>query len=294
MAKLIFILGPTASGKSQWAIKLAKKFKGEIINADARQVYQGLDYGSGKITKKERQIVPHHLIDIASPLRNFSAGQWLAKARKIIKKLSQEGKIIIVSGGTLFYIKGLLFQWNFPSAKPDYQLRKKLEKFSTEKLFEKLKKLDPQRAKTIDPHNKRRLIRALEIIIKTKKKIPLLVSKPIKEKIIIAIDIPWSELQRKIKKRLKDRLNYILKEIKQLRKKLSWQRIISFGLEYKWFGKYLKGEISLKEAEEKCLKDIFRFAKKQIKEIKKLPKVHWVKSLKEAEEIINQEFFHNK
>ena len=186
--KLIVILGPTASGKSELAVKLAKKFNGEITSADSKQVYKGMDIGTNKITKKEMQGIPHYLLDIASPKRQFTVVQYQNKALQAIKKIYKKsktphqciggGKIPILCGGTGFYIQAVVDGLVIPGVKPDQKLRKKLEKETTEALFEKLKKLDPRRAKIIDFKNRRRLIRALEIIIKTKSPTPQLRVKP--------------------------------------------------------------------------------------------------------------------
>src|SRR3989338_4329550 len=135
MHKLIVILGPTASGKSDLAIKLAKKYHGEIVSADSRQVYRGLNIGSGKITKKEMQGVPHYLLDVANPKRKFTVFQFQTLAEKAIQKIYKRGKIPFLVGGTGFYIQSVVEGMTLPDVKPNWKLRKKLEKFSAEKLF---------------------------------------------------------------------------------------------------------------------------------------------------------------
>ncbi|MDP2967519.1 MAG: tRNA (adenosine(37)-N6)-dimethylallyltransferase MiaA, partial [bacterium] len=173
LKKLIVILGPTASGKSELAVRLAKKFNGEVISADSRQVYKGMDIGTGKITKKEMQNIPHHLLNVTSPKRRFTVAQYRKLALKAIDKIFKKGKIPILCGGTGFYIQAVVDGIVIPEVKPDWRLRSNLEQLSTEELFNRLKKLDPKRAKTIDKKNRRRLIRALEIVIKTKKPVPV-------------------------------------------------------------------------------------------------------------------------
>ncbi|MDP2362412.1 MAG: tRNA (adenosine(37)-N6)-dimethylallyltransferase MiaA, partial [Ignavibacteria bacterium] len=170
--KLIVVLGQTSSGKSELAVKLAEKFNGEIISADSRQIYKGMDIGTGKITKKEMRGIPHYLLDIASPKRRFSVAQYRKLVIKAINKIFNKGKIPILCGGTGFYIQAVVDGIIIPEVKPDWRLRSDLEQLSTEELFNRLKKLDPKRAKTIDKNNRRRLIRALEIVIKTKKPVP--------------------------------------------------------------------------------------------------------------------------
>ncbi|MBI4049255.1 MAG: tRNA (adenosine(37)-N6)-dimethylallyltransferase MiaA [Candidatus Doudnabacteria bacterium] len=174
MTKFIVILGPTSSGKSSLAIKLAKKFNGEIISADSRQVYKDLDIGTGKVTKKEQKIVPHHLIDIASPKRQYSVADFKHDVKSAAAQITNKGKVPFLVGGTPFYIYAAVDDLQIPKVKPNLKLRKTLEKKSPTELFKMLKKLDPQRAKTIDRHNPRRLIRALEIIKATGKPVPTL------------------------------------------------------------------------------------------------------------------------
>jgi tRNA dimethylallyltransferase len=163
LPKILVILGQTAVGKSNLAVRLAKKFNGEIISADSRQVYKGLDIGTGKITKKEMGDVPHFLLDVVSPKRKFSVSQYKKLADKAIKHILGKHKTPIIVGGTGFYIQAIVDNLVLPEVKPDLKLRKKLEKKSTEELVKILKKLDSERAREIDTKNPRRLIRAIEI-----------------------------------------------------------------------------------------------------------------------------------
>lgn len=163
MQKLIVVLGPTASGKSDIAVLLAQKIGGEIISADSRQVYQGLDIGSGKITKKEMKKVRHHLLDVLSPKKRFSASDFVRLAGAAIEEIGKAGKLPIICGGTGFYIDALLGDKQIPEVPPNLKLREKLEKKSAAELFEMLKKMDPERATNIDAKNPRRLVRAIEI-----------------------------------------------------------------------------------------------------------------------------------
>ena len=282
MKKAIFITGPTSSGKSDLAIWLAKKINGEIINADSRQVYKYLNWGSGKISKKEQKLVKHYLLSIASPKKNYSLGRWLNDVNKVIKKIYRKNKIPIFCGGTILYLRALKEGWILPKVKPDYKLRKKLEKFSLEELIEKIKKINPDGLKKLDLKNKRRVIRRLEIILKTKKP-PELIKNPQYDLLILAPYLEEKKLFKKIKKRLIQRVPKIIKEIKKLRKMgISFKRIINWGLEYKWFSLFVKGEIDLKTALEKCYQDTLRFTKRQIRELKKIEGVNWVKNKIEA------------
>ena len=311
---LIVILGPTASGKSDLAVKLAlylgskqvkKKFGiegAEIVSADSRQVYKGMDIGTGKITKKEMQGIPHHLLDVASPKRRFTVIQFVKKAKEAIKKIYKKNKIPIVCGGTAFYIYALTEGLIIPEVKPDWKLRKKLEKLSPENLYQKLKKLDPQRAKTIEKNNKRRLIRALEIVIKTKKPVPKLKRKPEFNCLFIGIKKNKKELKHLIHKRLIKRLKQgMIKEVKKLKKTgLSWKRLEEFGLEYKWISLYLQDKIDYNQMIERLEKDICNFAKRQMtwfkkiaqeqlnseEETKRKKRIHWVKNFNQAKKLV--------
>ena len=294
--KLIVILGPTASGKSALSVKLAKKFNGEIVSADSRQVYKGMDIGTGKITKKEMGGIPHYLLDVASPKRKFTVAQYQKLALKAINKILKKGKLPILCGGTGFYIQAVIDGIIIPEVKPDWKLRKELELISTEKLFKKLKKLDPNRAKTIDKNNRRRLIRALEIILKTKKPVPLLKKKPLPYPVLmIGIKKGKEELKSLIKKRLLKRLKKgMVEEIKKLHKLgVNWQRLEEFGLEYRFISQYLQGKLSYKEMVEKLQKEIEHFAKRQMTWFKKDKRIHWIKDYKKAEKLV-KEFLKNK
>ena len=174
--KIVVIMGPTASGKSDLGIRLAKKFNSEIISADSRQVYRGMDIGTGKVTRKEQMLAKHHLLDVANPKKVFTVSDFKKLGEKIIRKIVTKDKIPMIVGGTGFYIDALVKNFTLPEVPPNKKLRSKLEKLSTEQLFKALKDKDPVRAKNIDRHNKRRIIRALEIIKTTGKPILKLVS----------------------------------------------------------------------------------------------------------------------
>ncbi len=289
--KLIVILGPTATGKSDLAVKIAKKIKAEVISADSRQVYKGMDIGSGKITKKEMKGISHHLLNVASPKKRFTVSQYQILAKKAINKVLKKGKIPILCGGSGFYIQTVIDGIAIPEVKPDYTLRMKLEKFITEKLFSKLKKLDIERAKNIDKNNRRRLIRALEIAIKTKKPIPSLKKNPLSYPIlIIGIQKEKEELKKLIKKRLLKRLKQgMLKEVKKLHKSgISWQRLEEFGLEYRFISRYLQKKISYKEMKELIQKESEQFVKRQMTWFKKDERINWIKNYSETEKLIKR------
>jgi len=314
--KLIVIVGPTASGKTDLSIKLAEKFNGEVVSADSRQVYKGMDIGTGKVTKKEMKGIPHYLLDVASPKRRFTVVQYQKLALRTIKKIHKKKKIPFLVGGTGFYIQAVVDGIVIPEVKPDWKLRKKLEKKNIQELFKMLKKLDARRAKTIESKNKRRLIRALEVVIKTKKPVPLLKKKPPQfELLIIGIKKSPDELRELIRKRLLKRLKIgMIAEIKKLKKSgppasatparsdaavsgepkalragLSWKRLEEFGLEYKYIAQYLQKKITYDEMMEKIQKESEHYAKRQMTWFKRDHRIRWIKTHSQAEKLVKKE-----
>jgi tRNA dimethylallyltransferase len=289
--KLIVIVGPTSSGKTDLSIKLAKKFNGEVISADSRQVYKGMDIGTGKITKKEMQSIPHYLLDVVSPKTRFDVVKYRKLALKAIAKIQKKNKLPILVGGTGFYIQAVIDGIIIPPVKPDWKLRKKLEKKTSLELFKRLKKLDFKRAKTIEKDNKRRLVRALEIIIKTKKPVPKLKKQPLKADILIlGIKKDQKELKQLIEKRLLKRLKQgMIAEVKKLHKQgVSWKRLEEFGLEYRYLALYLQNKLSKQEMIKKLQKEIEHYAKRQTTWFKREKRIKWIKSYKETERLLKK------
>ncbi|PIR44203.1 tRNA (adenosine(37)-N6)-dimethylallyltransferase MiaA [Candidatus Wolfebacteria bacterium CG10_big_fil_rev_8_21_14_0_10_31_9] len=292
-SKIIIILGPTASGKSDLAVKMAKRFNGEIISADSRQVYKGLNIGSGKITKKEMRGVPHYLLDVASPKKTFTAEQYKKLAQKAIKKIIHNKKIPIICGGAGLYIDSVIYDYQFPKVPPNLKLRKQLEKLSTEELFKKLSQLDKRRSKNIDKNNSRRLIRAIEIIEKLGK-VPLLTLKQTKNKnssyefLKIGILLEQEKLKANIKKRLYKRLKIgMIKEVENLhnlqnKQGLNWKRLDDLGLEYRYISQYLRELISKKEMEELIIKESIKYSKRQMTWFNRDKNIYWINSSKQA------------
>jgi tRNA dimethylallyltransferase len=288
--KIIVILGPTSSGKSDVAIRLAQKFDGEIISADSRQVYLGMDIGTGKVhgtwsIKHGTFIsegISHHLIDIINPKTEYNAAKFKKDANWLINYLIGRGKLPIICGGTGFWIKAVVDNVDFPEVKPNRDLRKRLEIESTEKLFEILQKLDPDRAKNIDKFNKVRLIRAIEIC-KTLGSVPKIQNikcNPNYDFIQIGIDVPKEKLHKNIKKRLKKRFAAgMIEEVENLRKQgLSWKKIQSFGLGYFWIPLYLQGKLEKKDLFEKIYSAEKNYAKRQMTWFGKDKRIKWLKN----------------
>lgn len=264
MQNIIVVCGPTATGKSDFAVELAKKVGGEIISADSRQVYKGLDIGSGKITKKEMKGVPHHLLDVANPKRVFSVAQYQRLADKAIKTILKKGKVPIICGGTGFYIDAVVYEQNLPEVKPNTALRKQLEKLSLPELVRRLETLDPERLETIDVKNRVRLVRAIEIAT-------ALGSVP-KTTRIKKYNVEWHYLDFPddvLKKRIHDRLLKRMKtgmvtEVKHLHDEgVSWKRLESLGLEYRYLALYLQNKLSKADMLVQLEIAIWHYAKRQ-------------------------------
>jgi tRNA dimethylallyltransferase len=278
--KILVIVGPTASGKSDMAVRLAKKLKGEVISADSRQVYKGLDIGTGKITREEMKGVPHHLLDVADPKKQFSAAEFKKLAEEELRYIESRGRLPIVVGGTGFYIDALTGAAKLPDVPPNKKLREKLAKKPNDALYRELKKKDPARAKTIDANNKVRLIRALEIV-EALGKVPRPTSNS--DKRFVYIGLLPKDLDARIKKRLAIRLPGMIAEAKALRKNgLSYKRMENLGLEYRYLALYLKKKLSKEEIETQLYLAIRQYAKRQMTWFKRNRRITWYESASAA------------
>ncbi len=276
--KLIVICGPTASGKSALAVKIAKKFKGEIISADSRQIYRGLNLGSGKITKREMAGIPHYMLDVVNPEKRYNVVQYVKKARKNLKEIFSRGCLPIICGGTGFYISALVNNVGFPDVPPDEKLRKKLNGFETKRLLAELKKIDPARAHNIDQKNRRRIIRSIEIA-KTLGHVPSLETNK-KEN----YDVLWigvlpkpKDLRNQIRVRLLARIKLgMIEEVKKLHKsRLSWKRMEELGLEYRYLARYLTGKISKETMLQELEIAIWHYARRQMTWFRREKIIKW-------------------
>ncbi|HEX8994376.1 MAG TPA: tRNA (adenosine(37)-N6)-dimethylallyltransferase MiaA [Candidatus Paceibacterota bacterium] len=288
-AQIIVIVGPTSSGKTALSVELAKKIDGEIISADSRQVYRGLDLGTGKVTKKEMAGVPHHLLDVASPARVFTADDFVRLGRRAIDDTLSRGRIPIVAGGTGFYIDTLVGTMAVANVPPDPKLRAVLEQKSAEQLFALLKKLDPARAATIDQHNPHRLIRAIEIAkAQTPRGEPSVPEgSPLGARydiLWLGIDMPQEILAQKIHDRLLARLKRgMLAEARALHGRgLSWKRMETLGLEYRYIARFLQKKISREEFVTQLEAEIRRYAKRQMTWFKRNKEINWISNKTQA------------
>lgn len=272
MQKIIVIVGPTASGKSALAWELAQKNNGELISADSRQVYRGLDIGTGKET------FPQHLIDVADVSEDYNVSHFVRDAKIAIEDIAGRGKLPIIVGGSGFWVDSLVFGYELPQVLPDADLRRKLEKQSVAELMIELAKFDPHRAKHIDKHNKRRVIRAIELVHATRQPIPQLKSVPQYDAIWIGIKVDKDVLDHRIKKRLDEWFERgLIEEAKKLKNP---ER---FGLAYTAIGKYLKGELDESEMRTEALRSIRAYAKRQMTWFKRNKNIRWTENFTSAE-----------
>lgn len=283
--KLIVIVGPNASGKSDIAVKIARRFGGEVISADSRQVYKGMDIGSGKIKKSEMKGVPHHLLSVANPKSVFTVTRYRKLAMSAIKKTQKAGKIPILCGGTGFYIQAVIDGITIPQVKPDWKLRQRLEKLPAKKLYSILRKLDPARAKSIEAKNPRRLIRAIEIVKTTGKPVPALKKQPLDYEILfLGIKKNEKELKRLIERRADARIRKgMVAEVRKLKNSgLSWNKLESFGLEYRAVSQFLQNKINRQKMVDTIKKEDWQYAKRQMTWFGRDKRVNWIKTKSQA------------
>lgn len=298
--KLIVILGPTASGKSALAVAIARHIRSkklapdaEILSADSRQVYKGLDIGSGKVTQHEMRGIPHHLLDVASPKRTFTVTRYQRLAKKAIADITKRHRIPILCGGTGLYIDAVTHDYILPDVPPQPALRKELERQSTEMLFSQLERLDPHRARHIDRHNRRRLVRALEIVLTTRSPIPPIGTSSPYDLLMIGIARAPEELRALIESRLHKRIKAgMLKEVSNLHATgLTWTRLDSLGLEYRWVSRYLRGLVTKKTMVETLATETVQYAKRQMTWLRRDKNIHWVATEQEAIALVKK-FMH--
>ncbi|PCI28273.1 MAG: tRNA (adenosine(37)-N6)-dimethylallyltransferase MiaA [SAR324 cluster bacterium] len=274
LQKIIIITGPTASGKTKLAIRLAQKVGGEIISADSRQVYRGMDIGTGK-DLQEYGNIKYHLIDILKAGEEFSVSKFQAEALKVLGRIRKRGAVPIICGGTGHYLKALIEDYSFEEPETDLQYTLDLEDKSREELYEELKQLQLWEQHHWEDDSKRRIARAIE-----KAKIPTKKQESqirFQEHYLPQIYYTAPErslLRRKIKKRLIERLEEgMVQEVENLLQQgIPYERLERYGLEYKWVSRYVHKQIASDHMIEKLHTEICRFAKRQVTFIRYLEK----------------------
>lgn len=276
--RVIAVVGATASGKTSYAIELAKKINGEIISADSRLVYKGMDIGTAKPTIDEMQEIPHYMIDVVEPEYNYSVGLYVKEAKKHITDIISRGKVPIVVGGTGLYFRILLENYDLPDVKPDYELRKELSSYSYEELLEMLTKLDEKAANSVEKNDKKKLIRYIEIIKLAGK--PLDLVRGVKEKEFnvewVGLNFPREILYDRINKRVDLMIEQgLIDETKKLLQKHGRISNITDTIGYREVLSYLDGELSLDEAKDKLKQNTRNYAKRQLTWFRKNEQINW-------------------
>lgn len=282
--KVIAIVGPTASGKTDLSIQIAKLIDGEIISADSRQMYVELTHGSGKILEIEKENTPHYSLDIFSIFEGQkSISDWLRNARDALSIIFNKGKTPIVVGGTMHFIDALLFDKEFSGAEPNSELRQELESKTCDELVQILENLDKEFLEKVDKKNKVRLIRAIEIASKVGYVPPISQNKSKYRIIWIGIRPDASMLRSRIDTRLEKRWQYILEEVKGLiQNNVDVELLKKLGLEYRYAALFLNKEINEEQAKQELKLKIWQYAKRQMTWWKKNKAIKWFASGDEA------------
>ncbi len=276
LPKVLVICGPTATGKSDLAVNMALTFNGEVISADSRQVYRGMDIGTGKITTTEMKGVPHYLLDIIDPKKTYDAELFKKDATEAILTILSKNKLPIVAGGTGFYIDALIEGQLFPDVPPNKKLRAELAHKTAEELMKEISILDPRRAQTLDPHNRVRIIRAIEIA-RVLGSVPTVKHTKPYEALYIGLTLDTEKLREKIHTRLMKRIDAgMVEEIRDLHaRKVSWKRLHEFGLEYRYVALFLQKKLTRDEMIEQLENEIVHYAKRQMQWFKRNPTIVW-------------------
>ena len=294
--KLIVIVGPTASGKSALALRLAKKFNGEIVSADSRQVYRGMDIGTAKPELKSQisnlkssEGIPHYLVDIKNPNQSYTLAQYQRDAFAAIRTILRKKKVPILVGGTGLYIDAVTENLEIPKVKPSRKLRRALEKRLASEglaaLFAELVRRDPEAAYIVDGKNPRRVIRALEVVLGSGKPFSAQRTRrePLFETLKLGISVPPATLRKRIDARVEAMVHDgLVREVRGLVKKYGVRCVAFDAIGYKEIISYLDGKVSLDDAATMTRHSTWRYAKRQMTWFKKDKEIVWIKNRKEA------------
>ncbi|MCX7623465.1 MAG: tRNA (adenosine(37)-N6)-dimethylallyltransferase MiaA [Thermomicrobium sp.] len=280
---VIALVGPTSVGKTATAIRIAQEFDGEVVSADSRYLYRGMDIGTDKPSSEERGGVPHHLIDVLDPRDDYSLALFQNDARRAIEEIHGRGRLPIVAGGTPLYLRALLEGWRIPPAPPNPELRAQLELRAREQgpeaLHRELAQVDPAAAARIPPENVRRVIRALEVFIVTGRRMTELEGKepPDWRTLWIGLTMPREELYRRIDERVDRQIaRGLVEEVRRLLEEGVPPTAPSMtALGYRQVVAYLQGKWTLEEAIARIKYDTHRYARHQLTWLRRLPQIEW-------------------
>lgn len=276
--KITAIVGPTASGKTSFAIDYARKNNGEIISADSRLVYKGFDIGTAKPTADEMQGIKHYLIDIVEPFENYSVAQYVNDAQNAIDEIVSKGKLPIIAGGTGLYLMALLEGYDFPQMEINYEFRESLKKFDSEYLHDELTKLDAETAKNIDKNDKKKIIRSLEVIDALKRPLSEVRGKKEHPYVVewIGLNFPRQELYERINKRVDSMIELgLVEETRKLLEKYGRVQNLIHTIGYQEIIDFLDGKMPLNDAVEKLKQNTRNYAKRQLTWFRKNENIKW-------------------
>jgi tRNA dimethylallyltransferase len=288
MKKVLVIAGPTASGKTALSVKLAKQFNGEIISGDSQQVYKELSIGTAKITDEEKDNVIHHGLDLISYSENYSVKDFQTMARNAINEINDKGKLPLITGGTGFYLKACLYDYEFKDEMDEDNL---CEELSNEEIYQRLKEIDPISLEKIHLNNRKRLIRALNIGLKGQTKSEresIQEHKPIYDVFLIVLDLPKPILDQRIEERLNRMFEYGLKEevLKYFHNQETWNYQSFQGIGYKEWKEYFLNTMSLDEVKNRILISTRQYAKRQLTWFRHQFQAYWYKPSAENEKLL--------
>ena len=293
LPKLVVVLGPTASGKSGSGITLAQCFHGEIVSADSRQVYHGLDIGTAKVTPEERALIPHHLLDVADPREIYTVAQFQREAIAAINDILARGHQPFLVGGSPHYIQAVIDNLEIPHIEPQPELRAQLAARPLAELLAQLEELDPQSASTIDRNNPRRVIRALEVCLVSGRPFSQQrrVAAPLYRSLLLGIEWPREVLYQRIDARVDERMRQgMVQEVQRLLDEgVSHERLEALGLEYRFISRWLRGEFKREDEMVERLKyAIHDFTRRQLTWFRKDKRIVWIVGgdLASAEEVV--------
>ena len=300
LPKLVVIVGPTASGKTTWSLRIAKKFNGEVVSADSRQIYKKMSIGTAKEPGEWRwqgirkayyiDDIPHHIIDFLDPGKQFNVAEFRDRAIKNIKYAHSKKKLAMMVGGTGLYVSSVIDNLQFPQVPPHSKLRESLLEKSTDELMLLLRQLDPPTADKIDQKNKRRIIRALEVCIFSGQ--PLSEQQGKGEKLFhilqIGIDIPRETLYERINKRVETMIEVgLLKEVEALvKQRYGWNLSSMNGIGYRQWKPYFEGAATLDEVVEILKRDTRKYARRQLTWFRRDPRIQWCTTYEQAEKLV--------
>lgn len=290
---LLVVLGPTASGKTQLAVSVARRLDGEIISADSRQVYRGLDIGTGK-DLEEYGSIPYHLIDIVNPGDEFSLFDYLLEFSKVYNHIKNRCKLPVLVGGTGLYLDAVLRNYQLVKVPKNSRLRSRLETLETSQLVARLQALRPRLHNTTDLDDRTRLIRAIEIAEGEHQPDAQNIQLPRLSPSVFGLQWPRTVLRQRITRRLRARLNQgMVEEVKNLHASgVSWDTLDYYGLEYRYVAHYLQGHLTRNDLFQKLNSAIHQFAKRQETWFRRMERqginIHWLNAgLDPASELLD-------